>query len=301
VTLGESFPRVLLGLLEAQRDAALVAVDFQHHHVDFLRGRHDLAGVDVLLGPAHFRNVHQAFDARLQLHEGAVFGDVGDSAAQLGADGVLGDHAIPRIAFQLLHAQADALRILVDADDLHPHGVADGDHFARVVDALVAHVGDVQQAVDAAQVNERTVVGDVLDHAVDDLAFGEVLDQPERCSARVSSSTARRDTTMLPRRRSIFRIWKGCGTSISGVTSRTGRMSTCAGQEGHGAVEIDGEATLHAAEDHAFNALAFAEFVLACPRRLRGGHGRGSAWLRRRRFPRGPRKLQPSPTFRPCG
>ena len=32
------------------------------------------------------------------------------------------------------------------------------------------------------------------------------------------------------------------------------------GQERHGAVEIDGEATLDAAEDHAFDALAFTEF-----------------------------------------
>src|SRR5213592_3180480 len=31
---------------------------------------------------------------------------------------------------------------------------------------------------------------------------------------------------MLPRRRSILRIWNGCGTFISGVTSRIGRMST---------------------------------------------------------------------------
>ena len=31
---------------------------------------------------------------------------------------------------------------------------------------------------------------------------------------------------MLPRRRSILRIWNGCGTFISGATSRTGRMST---------------------------------------------------------------------------
>src|SRR3984957_4190577 len=48
----------------------------------------------------------------------------------------------------------------------------------------------------------------------------------ERCSARLSSRTARRDTTMLPRARSIFRIWKGCGEPKSGVMSRTGRMST---------------------------------------------------------------------------
>ena len=39
------------------------------------------------------------------------------------------------------------------------------------------HVGDVQQAVDAAQVDERAVVGDVLDDALEHLAFGERLER----------------------------------------------------------------------------------------------------------------------------
>jgi cyclophilin family peptidyl-prolyl cis-trans isomerase len=112
-----------------------------------------------------------------QLHEGAIFGDVGHLARQLHADRILLRPPIPRIAFQLLHAEADALGFGVDADDLHLHGIADGDHFARVVDALVAHVGDVEQAVDAAQIHEGTVIGDVLDDAVDHLAFGQVIDQ----------------------------------------------------------------------------------------------------------------------------
>ena len=47
-----------------------------------------------------------------------------------------------------------------------------------------------------------------------------------RCSARLSSSTARRLTTMLPRRRSILRIRNGSVLLISGPMSRTGRMST---------------------------------------------------------------------------
>ncbi len=95
-------------------------VDLEHHHFDFLRGRDDLARMDVLLGPAHFRDVDQALDARLQLYEGAVVGDVGDAALELGVDRVLGLDALPRIVQELLHAQRDAVRLGVDLDDLAP-------------------------------------------------------------------------------------------------------------------------------------------------------------------------------------
>ena len=44
--------------------------------------------------------------------------------------------------------------------------------------------------------------------------------------AQLSREKARRDTTMLPRERSILRIWKGCGEPSSGPMSRTGRIST---------------------------------------------------------------------------
>jgi hypothetical protein len=38
----------------------------------------------------------------------------------------------------------------------------------------------VQQAIDTAQVHERAVVGDVLDHAVDDGAFLQRRETPSR-------------------------------------------------------------------------------------------------------------------------
>ena len=53
-------------------------------------------------------------------------------------------------------------------------------------------------------------------------------------------------------------------------------VDLAAGQEGDGAAEVDGEAALDPAEDHAFDAVAGGEFASrACPRRLRGGRGRG--------------------------
>ena len=46
-----------------------------------------------------------------------------------------------------------------------------------MLDASPRHVGDVQQTVDAAEVDERTVVGKVLDQALDLGAFGQALEQ----------------------------------------------------------------------------------------------------------------------------
>jgi hypothetical protein len=78
---------------------------------------------------------------------------------------------------QLLEAQRHARALAVELQDAHFDLVADLDHFGRMLDALPGHVGDVQQAVDAAEVDERAVVGEVLDRALDDRAFLQVVQQ----------------------------------------------------------------------------------------------------------------------------
>ena len=85
----------------------------------------------------------------------------------------------------------------------------------------------------------------------------------ERASARLSSSTARRETTMLPRERSILRIWNGCGDAEQrrDIAHRAD-IDLAAGQERDGAGEIDGEAAFDAAEDHAVDALIRLEALL---------------------------------------
>ena len=45
-----------------------------------------------------------------------------------------------------------------------------------MVDPPPGHVGDVQQTVDATQIDEGAEVGDVLDHALADLALLQLLD-----------------------------------------------------------------------------------------------------------------------------
>ncbi len=252
--------RVCLRPSEMRR---LTRIDLEHLHFDFLRGRDDLAGMHVLLGPRHFRDVDQAFDARLQFDERAVVGDVGDAAGEARIERVLRLDALPRIVQQLLHAERDAVGFVVDLDDLHLDRLADVEHFGRMVDAAPRDVGDVQQAVDAAEIDERTVIGDVLDHAVDHLTLFEVLHQLLALfGAGLFEHRAARDDDVaaaaihledLERLRIVHQR--------ADVADRTD-IDLRARQEGHGAVEIDGEAALDLIEDDAVNLLVGVERLL---------------------------------------
>src|SRR5436305_9319645 len=173
VFLDKGVPRVRHDLLQAEADPALLRVDIEHHDLDLLTGRDDLAGVHVLLGPAHLGDVDETLDPGLQFDEGAVIGDVCDAALELGAGRVFELNTFPRIGFELLHAERDALCLGVEADDLHLDALADMQGFRGMVDAPPRDVGDVQQPVDAAQIDKGAVVGNVFDDAREDLAFLE--------------------------------------------------------------------------------------------------------------------------------
>ncbi len=67
---------------------------------------------------------------------------------------------------------------------------------------------------------------------------------------------ARRETTMLPRGRSILRMAKGCSLPIERAdVAHRADVDLRAGQEGRGAAEVDGEAALDAADDRAHDRL----------------------------------------------
>ena len=125
------------------------------------------------LAPRHLGDVDETFDARLELDERAVVGQADDLARHARADRVAIGHVRPRIVDELLVAQRHALgrRIVLEHD--HVDLVVHLEELRRVADAPPRHVGDVEQAVDAAQIDERAVVCDVLDGALQHLAFGE--------------------------------------------------------------------------------------------------------------------------------
>ena len=219
-----------------------------------------LPGMHVLLGPRHFRDVDQTLDAGLEFDEGAVVGDVGDAALEAGADRIFRLDALPRIVEQLLHAERDAVGLVVDLDDLDLDLLADVEHLGRVIDAPPGDVGDVQEAVDAAEVDEGAVIGDVLDRAVDDLTLFEVLHQLlALLGARLFQDGAARDHDVaapaihledLERLRIVHQRRHVADRPDIDLRAR---------QEGHGAVEIDGEAALDLVEDDALDLFVVLE------------------------------------------
>ncbi len=174
--------------------------------------------------------------------------------APIGYLASIADHGI---GLQLLHAEADALRLRVDADDLHLDRVADVQDLGRMVDAAPSHVGDVQQAVDAAEVDERAVVGDVLDQAVDDLALGEAGDDVGALlGARLLEHGAARDDDVAAAAVHLQDLERLLLMHQRADVAHGADVDLRARKERHGAVEIDREAALDLVEDDARHLLA---------------------------------------------
>ncbi len=199
----------------------------------------------------------------LELDERAVVGNVGDAALELLADGVARLNVRPRIFLQLLHAERDAVGLVVDLDDAHLDLLADGQDFARMVDAPPGDVGHMQEAVDAAKIDERAVVGEVLDRAFDDLPLGEVGDDLVALlgAALLEHGAARNDDIAAApvHLQDLERL--GHVHQRANVAHRT-NVDLAARQEGDRPVEVDGEAALDLVEDDPFDLLVLLERLL---------------------------------------
>ena len=179
---------------------------------------------------------------------------------KLRADRELGLDALPRIVEQLLHAERDAVGLVVDLDDLDLHLLADIEHLGRMIDAAPGDVGDVQQAVDAAEIDKRAVVGDVLDHAVDDLTLFEVLHQfLALLGARLFQHGAAGDHDVAAAAIHLQNLERLIDVHQRRDVADRADVDLAARQEGHGAVEIDGEAALDLVEDDAGDFLVVLE------------------------------------------
>ena len=222
---------------------------------------HQLARVVDALGPGHLADVDQAFDAVFELHEGAVAHDVDDFALDArcrpGTSSATFSHGLgvfcfrPRAIFSFSWSMC---RILTSSSS------SILTISLRVVDAAPAHVGDVQQAVDAAEVDERAEVGDVLDDALAELADFELREQlglllGSRC---VFDQAAAADDDVAA---GFVDLEDHALDRLADVVADVGRaadVDLAGGQEDVDA-DVDEQAALDLAGDHAGDDVAFVD------------------------------------------
>src|SRR6266404_6729725 len=106
--------------------------------------------------------MHEAFDARFNFYERAVVGKTDDLAANMRTFREALRDALPGIRQKLLVAQRDPLLLAVELENLDLNRVTNFDYVGRRLDSAPAHIDDMQEAVNSAQVDERAVVGNVL-------------------------------------------------------------------------------------------------------------------------------------------
>ena len=121
-----------------------------------------------------------------------------------------------------------------------------------MLDAAPRQIGDVQQAVDPAQVDERAVVGDVLDDALDDRAFLQRLEQllALRAEARLEHGAARHDDVVALAVELDDLEFERLAFERRGVLDRPD-IDQRSRQEGADAVDHDGQTALDLAGDQA--------------------------------------------------
>ena len=75
---------------------------------------------------------------------------------------------------KLLQTESDALLLVVEVEDDNVNLLIELDNLVRIADAAPREIGDVDESVNTAQVNEYTVRSDVLDGTFENLTLFEL-------------------------------------------------------------------------------------------------------------------------------
>src|SRR6478752_7103199 len=113
----------------------------------------------------------QALNSGLKLHKRAEIRQARYRAAHALAGLVLFRGGVPGMRQKLLHAERDAALFRIDLEDARFNFLSDGKNVRGLADAAPGDFRDVQQAVDAADIDERAVIGQAPDGPAHGLAF----------------------------------------------------------------------------------------------------------------------------------
>src|SRR5258706_844367 len=256
VLVMQRVPGIRLQLPHAQRYAALGWMHADDDALDGVADIHELRRVLHPLRPSHLADVDQTFDALLKFNECAVIGDTDDASADVRADGVALFGIQPGVRGELLEAQGTARLFLVELQDFYLYVVADVDQVLGVRETAPGHVGNMQQAVEAAEIYERAVFGQVLHRAGENRSLFEVRERFRTLSVDLFFEQ------LLARDHDVAALFVELddgnveSLALEGVeVVNRANIDLRTRQESARAVNIHGEAALDAVDDDAANRL----------------------------------------------
>jgi hypothetical protein len=222
----------------------------------------------------------EAFNALFQFDERAVIGHADDASVNVRAHRVAVFGVEPGVGRQLFETERDALFVFVILKDLDLNLVADIDKVARVRQTPPRHVGDVQQPVDPAHINKRTILRQVLDDAGKDGAFFQMLKRLATLFGLLffEKLLARNDDIAALLVQLDNGDFNGLALHAVEIANRP-QIDLGTGQEGAGSVDVHSQATLDAFDDD-----AFYERARYRPRRASAAPSGAKVWGNRLRF-----------------
>ena len=176
VFLFDVFPRIGFQLLDTQRHFTFFTIQGQNDSFYFVTYLHEVLCGTQVLAPRHFRYVDQAFYARSDFDECTVIGHHDNFAFYFVTYFQVRIQSVPRMRSQLFQTQCDTLLLVVEVKDNHIDLLVKLYHFFRVAHTSPREVGDVNQTVYAAQVDEDAVRGDILNGTLEYLSFFKLAD-----------------------------------------------------------------------------------------------------------------------------
>ena len=176
-------------------------------------------------------------------------------------DRVLFVDVFPRTRCLLLQAQCNFFLLTVDVEDHDFHIVIDLHHLGRMINASPAHIGDVQQAIDSAEIDKRSKIGNVLDDALPQVALTDFRHQRLlHLVAFIFDQLAPRHDDVTPGFVDFQNRTFDFLTNVFADVRRPSNIDLTGRQE-HVDADIDQQTALDFADDRAFDHVAF---IVSC-------------------------------------
>ena len=177
VLVADALPRIRGELLQTEGHLPVLTVDGENLCLYLVTYLEELLSAVESWRPRHLRHMDKTLDTRLDLYESAVVGDEDNLTLDNVAFLDVGVEVVPRMRGKLLVAKGDSLLLRIELLDDNLDLLVKGNDLLRVVDPAPRQVCDVDETVNTAEVNEDSVVGDVLDGTLEDLSLLKLADK----------------------------------------------------------------------------------------------------------------------------